>query len=107
MAAGGRISGWVCPAPTGASRRPAGALCPGAAALVVGCAHGYTGPQSPARPACGGALLVSRLASTTLRIGDLAPDFTLPALDGAVEPFSKRLQASHILLVFAPGSWSP
>ncbi|MEA2640871.1 MAG: hypothetical protein QOF51_2265 [Chloroflexota bacterium] len=50
---------------------------------------------------------MSRLASTTLRIGELAPDFTLLALDGSATLLSSILKGAHALLVFAPGSWSP
>lgn len=50
---------------------------------------------------------MTRLASTTLKIGDLAPDFALPDLDGAPVSLRACLADSHVLLVFAPGSWSP
>lgn len=46
------------------------------------------------------------LASTTLKIGDLAPTFTLPDLDGRPFELADVLQGGTVLLVFAPGAWS-
>src|SRR6266540_1673346 len=50
---------------------------------------------------------MSRLASTTLRIGDAAPPFVLPDLYGSPLSLSPILEQRPALLVFAPGSWSP
>src|SRR5579883_3388956 len=55
----------------------------------------------------GGPLLVSCLASSTLRIGDIAPDFTLLSVDGTEVPLASCLRESPVALVFAPGTWSP
>lgn len=46
------------------------------------------------------------LASNTLKMGDPAPDFILPDLDG--RPFELRdvLQGGTVLLLFTPGAWS-
>jgi peroxiredoxin len=50
---------------------------------------------------------VSRLSSTTLRIGDSAPPFSLPTLDGTRYQLGDALRDRIGLLVFVPGSWSP
>jgi len=50
---------------------------------------------------------MSRLASTTLRMGDLAPPFELPAIRGDLVRLSDALGHAAVLLVFSPGSWSP
>ena len=50
---------------------------------------------------------MSRLVSTTLRIGDPAPPFVLPDLYGSPVSLSPMLEQRPALLVFAPGSWSP
>jgi peroxiredoxin len=50
---------------------------------------------------------MSRLLSSTLRIGDMAPPFVLPDLYGGVVSLSANLERRPALLVFAPGSWSP
>ena len=50
---------------------------------------------------------MSRLASTTLRVGDPAPSFVLPDLYGAPVALASILAHRPALLVFAPGSWSP
>lgn len=50
---------------------------------------------------------MSRLLSTTLRIGDPAPPFVLPDLYGGLVSLAATLEQRPALLVFAPGSWSP
>ena len=50
---------------------------------------------------------MSRLLSTTLRIGDQAPPFVLPDLYGGPVSLSAVLDRRPALLIFAPGSWSP
>lgn len=50
---------------------------------------------------------MSRLTSTTLRVGDTAPPFVLPDLYGGPVSLTSILERRPALLVFAPGSWSP
>jgi peroxiredoxin len=50
---------------------------------------------------------MSRLSSTTLRIGDQAPLFDLPEIRGDNVRLSDALKHEAALLVFSPGSWSP
>ena len=50
---------------------------------------------------------MSRMLSTTLRIGDPAPPFVLPDLYGGPVSLSAILERRPALLVFAPGSWAP
>lgn len=47
------------------------------------------------------------LSSTTLRIGDRAPNFVLPDLDGRPFELNDVLLGGAVLLSFAPGTWSP
>jgi peroxiredoxin Q/BCP len=46
------------------------------------------------------------LTSTTLRIGDSAPNFTLPDLDGRPFELADVIQGGSALICFAPGIWS-
>jgi peroxiredoxin len=50
---------------------------------------------------------MSRLISTTLRVGDPAPPFVLPDLYGGPVSLTSILERRPALVVFAPGSWSP
>lgn len=49
---------------------------------------------------------MSPLASTTLKLGDRAPNFTLPDLDGRPFELVDVIQGGSALLSFAPGIWS-
>ncbi len=51
--------------------------------------------------------MTSRLASTTLRIGALAPEIELPGLDGGLVRLTDARGICGVLLIFAPGAWSP
>lgn len=46
------------------------------------------------------------LASATLRLGDLAPNFTLADLDGRPFELADVIQGGAALVTFAPGVWS-
>ena len=46
------------------------------------------------------------LTSTTLKLGDRAPNFTLPDLDGRPFELADVIQGGSALLSFAPGIWS-
>lgn len=50
---------------------------------------------------------MGRLASTTVRIGETAPPLALFTLDERLLMLADLLQETAVLLVFAPGSWSP
>lgn len=50
---------------------------------------------------------MARLASATLRVGDAAPPFGLSALDGQRVELTDLLDRGAVLLIFAPGVWSP
>jgi peroxiredoxin Q/BCP len=47
-----------------------------------------------------GALLAVMLSAATLKVGDKAPDFTLPDTDGRPVTLSKALQAGPVILAF-------
>jgi peroxiredoxin len=46
------------------------------------------------------------LSSTTLKLGDRAPNFTLPDLDGRPFELADVIEGGSALLSFAPGVWS-
>jgi peroxiredoxin len=50
---------------------------------------------------------MGRLSSTTVRIGDTAPSLALFALDERLLMLADLLQETAVLVVFAPGAWSP
>lgn len=50
---------------------------------------------------------MSRLRSTTLQIGDLAPAFALFAINEQLVHLAEVLDEVPLLLLFAPGAWSP
>lgn len=47
-----------------------------------------------------GALLALMLSSATLKVGDKAPDFTLPDTDGKPVTLSKALEGGPVILAF-------
>lgn len=47
-----------------------------------------------------GALLALMLSATTLKVGDKAPDFTLPDTDGKPVTLSKLLGDGPVILAF-------
>jgi len=51
--------------------------------------------------------MLTRLASTTLRIGDEAPPFALPGLDGEIVELAEARGICGLVLLFTPGAWSP
>ena len=44
-------------------------------------------------------------SSTTLKAGDMAPDFTLPTNRGDLQSLSRYLAAGPVLLAFHRGTW--
>jgi peroxiredoxin Q/BCP len=46
-------------------------------------------------------------ASVTLKVGDKAPDFTLPGTDGKPVTLSKLLEKGPVLLAFFPKAFTP
>ena len=51
--------------------------------------------------------LKPRDSISTLRIGDRAPDFTLPAVDGGSISLSQYLGKKNVVLSFVPAAWTP
>jgi peroxiredoxin Q/BCP len=47
-----------------------------------------------------GALLALMLSAATLKVGDKAPDFTLPDTDGKPVTLSKALEGGPVILAF-------
>ena len=47
-----------------------------------------------------GALLALMLSAATLKVGDKAPDFTLPDTDGKPVTLSKALEVGPVILAF-------
>jgi peroxiredoxin (alkyl hydroperoxide reductase subunit C) len=46
-------------------------------------------------------------SATTLKPGDKAPEFTLPALDGGKVSLSQYLGKQNVVLSFVPAAWTP
>jgi peroxiredoxin Q/BCP len=46
-------------------------------------------------------------ASAALKVGDKAPDFTLPGSDGKPVSLSKLLQRGPVILAFFPKAFTP
>ncbi len=47
------------------------------------------------------------LGSATLKVGDRAPDFTLPDTDGKPVTLSRLLVAGPVILAFYPKAFTP
>lgn len=52
-------------------------------------------------------LLAMLLGATSLKVGDKAPDFTLPDQDGAPVSLSAALKAGPVILAFYPKAFTP
>lgn len=50
---------------------------------------------------------MSPLSSNTLRVGDPAPLFALPRLDGGVGVLADAVDRGPVVVLFSPGAWSP
>jgi peroxiredoxin len=46
-------------------------------------------------------------SETTLKVGDKAPDFTLPAVAGGTVSLSQYLGKKNVVLSFVPAAWTP
>ena len=51
--------------------------------------------------------LKPRDSTTTLKIGDKAPDFTLPAVDGGKISLNQYLGKKNVVISFVPAAWTP
>jgi thioredoxin-dependent peroxiredoxin len=52
-------------------------------------------------------LLAMLLGSSTLKVGDRAPDFTLPDTEGRPVTLSEALAKGPVILVFFPKAFTP
>ena len=52
-------------------------------------------------------LIAMLLGATSLKVGDQAPDFTLPDQDGKPVSLAKALQAGPVILAFYPKAFTP
>lgn len=73
--------------------------------LTVGIAHGQSAEfKSDIYP-------VGKLKPTdsvpTLKVGDAAPDFTLPAVSGGKVSLSQYLGKKNVVISFVPAAWTP
>ena len=69
-------------------------------ALTVACAPGpQASPTSPPAPSP-----TSQTTSPDLRVGDVAPDFTLPSADGRTVALAQYLGKTPVLLYFNMGT---
>jgi peroxiredoxin len=46
-------------------------------------------------------------SATTLKVGDVAPDFTLPAVDGGRISLSQYVGKQNVVISFVPAAWTP
>jgi peroxiredoxin Q/BCP len=53
------------------------------------------------------SLLALLLGATTLKVGDVAPDFTLPDQDGKSVSLSRALKSGPVILAFYPKAFTP
>jgi peroxiredoxin (alkyl hydroperoxide reductase subunit C) len=51
--------------------------------------------------------LKARDSETTLKVGDQAPDFTLPAVAGGTVSLSQFMGNKNVALSFVPAAWTP
>jgi alkyl hydroperoxide reductase subunit AhpC len=51
--------------------------------------------------------LKPRDSTTTLKLGDNAPDFTLPAVDGGKISLNQYLGKKNVVISFVPAAWTP
>jgi peroxiredoxin (alkyl hydroperoxide reductase subunit C) len=51
--------------------------------------------------------LKPRNSETTLKVGDKAPDFTLPAVNGGSMSLGQFVGRKHVVLSFVPAAWTP
>ncbi len=52
-------------------------------------------------------LLAFLLGAAPLKVGDAAPDFTLPDTDGNLVTLSKLLQQGPVIVAFFPKAFTP
>ena len=52
-------------------------------------------------------ILKPRDSNTTLKVGDKAPDFSLPSLGGLKISLSQYLEKHNVVLSFVPAAWTP
>lgn len=53
------------------------------------------------------APLPATASKTNLKVGDQAPDFTLPAISGSRVSLSSYRGKNHVVLSFVPAAWTP
>lgn len=53
-----------------------------------------------------GAVLALMLSATTIKVGDKAPDFTLPDTEGKPVTLSKLLAEGPVILAFYPKAFT-
>jgi peroxiredoxin (alkyl hydroperoxide reductase subunit C) len=52
-------------------------------------------------------ILKPKDSSSSLKVGDKAPDFSLPSLGGLKIPLSQYLEKNNVVLSFVPAAWTP
>jgi peroxiredoxin len=64
-------------------------------------------PQAPGAPVYNPGKLRPTDSAQTLKVGDKAPDFTLPGLPGSKVTLSQFLGKKNVVLSFVPAAWTP
>jgi peroxiredoxin len=75
-------------------------------ALLVICAI-EANSQAPSAPVYDPGKLKPTDSAQTLKVGDKAPDFTLPDLSGSKVTLSQFLGKKNVVLSFVPAAWTP
>ena len=52
-------------------------------------------------------ILKPKDSTSSLKVGDKAPDFSLPSLGGLKIPLSQYLEKNNVVLSFVPAAWTP
>jgi alkyl hydroperoxide reductase subunit AhpC len=72
--------------------------------LLIGAVHAEISPQENTYPV---GKLKPRNSETTLKVGDKAPDFTLPAVKGGSMSLGQFMGRKNVVLSFVPAAWTP
>lgn len=75
------------------------------AALVIWTSQGQA--QAPSAPVYNPGKLKPTDSPQTLKVGDKAPDFTLPDLSGDKVTLSQFIGKKNVVLSFVPAAWTP
>jgi peroxiredoxin len=86
-------------------RTPLGVFCVGTAILLLlGAVHAESSEPENIYPA---GKLKPRNSETKLKVGDKAPDFTLPMVKGGSMSLGQFMGRKNVVISFVPAAWTP